>query len=118
MTKIYVETYGCWLNKGDSNIMITQLLNHGYEIVSNVNEADIIIVNTCAVREETEIKIFKRLKQLYDKFGDSKKYVIVGCLVKARPSKIREIIPKSILVDTNKIEDITVTYTFEFKTVE
>ncbi len=85
--------------------MITKLLNLGYSLVNSLDDADIIIINTCAVREESELKFFKRIQELKDRINN-KKVVIAGCLVKIRPSKIKSIIPNAILIDANSVEKI------------
>ncbi len=106
MMRVYVETYGCWLNKADSMIMITLLRRRGLEVVSSVENADIIILNTCAVRGDSEIRQLKRMKDLYSKFPD-KIYIIAGCLAKVRISEIRRIFEgKCIIVDPNNVENI------------
>ncbi|MEM1542046.1 MAG: tRNA (N(6)-L-threonylcarbamoyladenosine(37)-C(2))-methylthiotransferase [Ignisphaera sp.] len=88
MVKIYVETYGCAVNKADSLIMKTILIEKGYEIVDTPEEADILIVNTCVVRYDTEVKMFKRIDQLL-KLG--KKLIVAGCITKVYPYRIRSL---------------------------
>jgi len=104
--RVYVETYGCWLNKADSMIMITLLLRRGYNIVTRVEDADIVILNTCAVRGDSEIRQLKRMRELYRKYPD-KIYIIAGCLAKVRVSEIRKIFEgKCIIVGPNDVENI------------
>jgi len=104
--RIYVETYGCWLNKADSMIMITLLLRRGYNIVSRIDDADIVILNTCAVRGDSEIRQLKRMRELYSKYPD-KIFIIAGCLAKVRISEIRKIFEgKCIIVGPNDVENI------------
>ena len=82
--RIYIETYGCALNKADSNLMVNILKNRGYQITNNINEADVIILNTCTVRKDTELRIIKRLKYIVKNIMFSK-LVIAGCMARAQP---------------------------------
>jgi tRNA A37 methylthiotransferase MiaB len=58
----YIETYGCQMNISDSEIVRSVLLSSGYHSTSSIEEADIILTNTCAVRENAELKVKHRLK--------------------------------------------------------
>lgn len=60
--KFYIETYGCQMNVADSEIVRSVLLSSGYHSCENVDEADIILTNTCAIRENAELKVKHRLK--------------------------------------------------------
>ena len=51
---VYVETYGCQMNVSDSELMLGKLAAHGYEAVDHPDGADVILVNTCAIREHAE----------------------------------------------------------------
>jgi len=84
--KVYIETYGCSANKSDSEIMAGILLEKGYEIVFDENQADLIILNTCGVKKQTEDRILRRLQDL-SKTG--KKVIVAGCLTKIDLEKIK-----------------------------
>lgn len=60
--KFYIETYGCQMNLSDSEIVRSILIDSGYEACSDVESTDIILTNTCAVRENAESKVWNRLK--------------------------------------------------------
>lgn len=62
--RVYIETYGCALNRGDSAIMATVLSERGHEITENLNEAEVVVINTCAVRLETEERMKQRIREL------------------------------------------------------
>lgn len=64
--KVYLESYGCQMNFADSEVVTSILINHGYGTTSNINEADAILLNTCAIRDNAELKIRNRLKGFTD----------------------------------------------------
>lgn len=98
----YIETYGCWLNKADSNLIEEDLAKLGYVKVNDPGSADLVIINTCAVREDSEVRELKAIER-YSKLG--KRLVVAGCLTKARPSEILKVAPNAVLVDPNSVED-------------
>ena len=107
MRKIYVETYGCSANVADTNIMVTLLKKAGYEVVDSIDEADVVILNTCTVRGESERKMVKRLKEL-EKLRQrlNFKLVVAGCLAKAQPALIAKISPKASMLAPQLIEEV------------
>ena len=105
--KVFIETYGCWLNRGESDIMKTLLRRAGHEIVDAPEKADVVIVNSCAVRGDTETKIFRDLKHLEElrkKIGF--KVIVTGCLTNVRPKSILEMIPEASLIEPDSLERI------------
>ena len=90
--KIYFETYGCALNRADTLILQSILEDNGVKIVNNLEEADVIVINTCIVKTPTENKMFKRIKELYEKFAikKNKKIVVIGCIVPIYRKKIED----------------------------
>jgi len=62
---VYIETYGCQMNVADTELVASILREAGYRIVNEVEAADIILINTCAVRENAEERVFGRVSQLY-----------------------------------------------------
>jgi tRNA-2-methylthio-N6-dimethylallyladenosine synthase len=81
MKKFFIETYGCQMNKADSEAMTVQLKQAGYCETGDCNEADVIIVNTCSVRQTAENRIWGRLgffKKL--KSDTAATIVVVGCM--------------------------------------
>ncbi|MGX7590179.1 tRNA (N6-isopentenyl adenosine(37)-C2)-methylthiotransferase MiaB [Candidatus Karelsulcia muelleri] len=88
--KFYLETYGCQMNIYDSEIICSILLKSGFLKTSNLTQADIILLNTCSVREKPEQKIFHRLRKLKALKTKKKtlKLGIVGCLATHYKHKI------------------------------
>lgn len=62
--RIYIETYGCQMNFADSEIVTSILSREGYEQVKDINLGDYILINTCAIRDNAEQRIRKRLREL------------------------------------------------------
>jgi threonylcarbamoyladenosine tRNA methylthiotransferase CDKAL1 len=85
--KFYIETYGCTANLGNSKEAEAALLEMGH-LPASLAEADIIIVNTCAVTEKTERKIKRRLRQIQ---SQNDRLVIAGCLAAALPCSVKDI---------------------------
>ncbi len=90
MTKIYIETYGCSLNNSDSEVMAGLLKERGFfETTDNIEEAAVIILNTCIVKKPTENKFYNRIREL-EKLYPYKKKIIAGCIPQADSSKIKK----------------------------
>lgn len=101
----YVQTYGCTSNKFDSERMIGLLQQAGHKIVSKPDEADYLLLNTCAVKSQTEEKIIHRMKMLQK---ENKKMIVAGCLTKVNPERIRKVMPDfSAMIDPRSIHKIT-----------
>ena len=64
MSKIYIETYGCQMNFADSEIIASLMNKHGHEMTSVIEDADYVLINTCAIRDNAEQRIRKRLREL------------------------------------------------------
>ena len=62
--KIYIETYGCQMNVGDSEVVLSIMKDNGYERTEYIDNADVILINTCAVRDNAEQRIWGRLSEM------------------------------------------------------
>ena len=60
---LLIKTYGCQMNAHDTEVM-AGILNAGYSATSDINEADVILINTCAIRENAENKVFSEIGNL------------------------------------------------------
>lgn len=80
MKKVYLETFGCQMNVSDSERVATLLEHKGFEITPNENSADVILFNTCSVREKAENKLYTRVGQVRN--SPEKKPIIgvLGCV--------------------------------------
>lgn len=101
--RVYIEEYGCWLNKALTQYIRQLAAAEGAEVVNRLEEADTVVVNTCAVRAETERKILARLRELSSM---GKRVAVTGCLVNVRPYSIVEAAPGASLVDPSCLEEL------------
>lgn len=77
---IYVETYGCQMNVSDSELMLGKLAASGYATVDRPDDADVILVNTCAIREHAEQRVIGRLGELKSKMRPDSILGVTGCM--------------------------------------
>ena len=66
MKKLYIKTYGCQMNFYDSEKMSDLLKHHGYTLDNNINNADLILINTCHIREKAVEKTYSELGRIRD----------------------------------------------------
>lgn len=95
--KIYIETYGCQMNVGDSEVIFSILGKDGYERTESMDEADVILANTCSVRDNAEQRIWGRI-EVFHKQKEKRDGVvvgIVGCMAERLKDK---------LLDTHKVD--------------
>lgn len=103
MSKIYISTYGCTLNRADSDIIIGILKAAKHEIVSSEKEAEVVLLNTCIVKGTTENKILDRIARLVK---EKKKLVVVGCIA-AESDRVWRVAPNVPIVWPSAISQIT-----------
>ncbi|MGB4293990.1 MAG: tRNA (N6-isopentenyl adenosine(37)-C2)-methylthiotransferase MiaB [Bacteroidales bacterium] len=88
--KLYIETYGCQMNIADSEIVTSVLNESGYDVTRDINEASLILLNTCSIRENAEQKIWNRLKALKSvkKKNPSVMIGVIGCMAERLKEKL------------------------------
>ena len=74
--KVYIETYGCQMNVNDSEVILSILQDNGYALTENIEDADVILANTCSIRDNAEQRIWGRIDQF--KIQKKKRNVIIG----------------------------------------
>ena len=90
--KVYIETYGCQMNVNDSEVVLAILQGEGYSLTENIEEADLILANTCSIRDNAEQRIWGRI----DQFRIQKKsrpdviIGILGCMAERLKEKLLE----------------------------
>ena len=67
MKRVYIKTYGCQMNERDSELVAHDLIKNGYELVPKESEADVVLLNTCSVREQAEQKAIGKANNLLSK---------------------------------------------------
>ena len=98
--RIYMETYGCQMNVADSELMLGQLRRAGFERVDEAGHADVILVNTCAIREHAEQRIYGRLGELsrYKVRRPGVVLGVAGCMAQHLRDRLIEKVPQVDLV--------------------
>ena len=79
MKKLYIETYGCQMNVNDTEVVFSILAKHGYERTEDISDADVIMANTCSIRDNAEQRIWGRI-DYFNTFRKAKPELVVGIL--------------------------------------
>ena len=90
--KLFIESYGCQMNFSDSEIVASILAKEGYATTTDLNQADLVLVNTCSIREKAEQTVRKRLEtyNAVKKTNPSMKVGVLGCMAERLKSKFLE----------------------------
>jgi len=94
----YLETFGCQMNVHDSEKVIGTLLQEGYRQVNTVEQADLVLYNTCSIRDKAEQKVFNRLSDYKKYKKQGKTFGVLGCVAQQEGEKIFERAPYVSLV--------------------
>ena len=99
--RFYIESYGCQMNFADSEVVASIVSNHGYVSTTDLNEADLILLNTCSIREKAELTVRKRLESFnkLKKHNKKLKVGVLGCMAERLKNKF---------LDEEKIVDLVV----------
>ena len=100
-TNVYIETYGCQMNLADTEVVLGVLRNNGYEATKVPEDADVILLNTCSIRENAEQRIYGRLGNLKTLKNSNPNLVlgIIGCMAERL---------RTDLIEEKKIVDVVV----------
>jgi len=90
--KLYIESYGCQMNFSDSEIVASILTKEGFNTTQNLEDADLVLVNTCSIREKAEQTVRKRLEKYnaVKKINPKMKVGVLGCMAERLKSKFLE----------------------------
>jgi tRNA-2-methylthio-N6-dimethylallyladenosine synthase len=92
LKKVYIETYGCQMNVADSEVVISILSDNGLKLTQNINDAGLILLNTCSIRENAEQRIWSRLKAIKHLKKKNREIIIglIGCMAERLKKKVLE----------------------------
>ena len=121
MKKVFLKTYGCQMNVYDSERIMESLSENGYKQTNNLNESDLIIFNTCHIREKAAEKLYSDIGRL-KKIRKEKKIIVAGCVAQAEDKQIIQRMPEVDLVigpqTYHKIPDLVSKLNKKIKYVE
>ncbi|MGC9451553.1 MAG: tRNA (N6-isopentenyl adenosine(37)-C2)-methylthiotransferase MiaB [Oceanipulchritudo sp.] len=109
MNRVYIKTYGCQMNERDSEAVAALLRARGYSIVEDEEAADIVLLNTCAVRDQAEQKAIGKTGHLAKRKRENPDFVlgVMGCMAQNRGGELLEKLPDlDLLVGTQKFHRV------------
>ena len=77
--KLFVETYGCQMNVGDTEVVVALMQREGYVYTEDIGLADVILINTCSIRDNAEQRIWGRLAEM-KRYRRAKPGLVVGII--------------------------------------
>ena len=98
MNTFYIETFGCQKNAHDSEKVIGTLISRGYEQVETPEAAELVLYNTCSIRDKAEQKVFNRLNNFKRDGGKGKVFGVLGCVAQQEGEKIFDRAPHVSMV--------------------
>lgn len=90
--KLYIESYGCQMNFSDSEVVASIMTKEGYSTTKNVDEADVVLINTCSIRENAETRVRNRLTEFKKRKEENSEMVvgILGCMAERLKKNLLE----------------------------
>ncbi len=106
--KLFIETYGCQMNFSDSEIVASILKKENYTVINDYKLADVILINTCSIRENAETKVFNRLNELtsYKKTNPNLIVGVIGCMAERIKEELFKKTKVDILVGPDSYRDL------------
>ena len=108
-SQVYIETFGCQMNVADTERAATGLRKAGYELTASADAADIVLLNTCSVRERAERKVFRRIGEIRSrakKAGQQKPFIgVMGCVAQLEGATIFKNAPAVDLIIGTRATD-------------
>ena len=101
MPSVYIKTYGCQMNERDSEAVTAQLMAKGYQLAASEQQADVILLNTCSVRDQAEQKAFGKMTHLAGETRRSRPNTVLGfmgCMAQRRGRDLLDQLPDVDLV--------------------
>lgn len=90
--KLYIETYGCQMNVNDSEVVVAIMQQNGYSVTNSIDEADIILVNTCSIRDNAEQRVWGRLNEFKQQKRKRPNIIVgvIGCMAERLKEQLIE----------------------------
>ena len=85
---VYIETYGCQMNVSDTELMLGKLIESGYDSVAEPDSADVILINTCAIREHAEQRVIGRIGEMKSRMKQGAVVGVTGCMAQRLGSQL------------------------------
>jgi tRNA-2-methylthio-N6-dimethylallyladenosine synthase len=85
---VYIETYGCQMNVSDTELMLGKLTESGYDEVKQPDQADVILINTCAIRDHAEQRVMGRLGEMKSRMKRDAVVGVTGCMAQRLGSQL------------------------------
>ncbi|GAX62786.1 2-methylthioadenine synthetase [Candidatus Scalindua japonica] len=100
LPRVFIKTFGCQMNKLDTELSISSLVKKGYSFAEDENDADVILLNTCSVRDKAEHKVYSQLGSLRDQKEKNPALIlgVLGCMAQNEGDRIFKRMPHVDLV--------------------
>jgi MiaB-like tRNA modifying enzyme len=106
MVSVFIDNYGCTANYDDGAIIAGLLTSANYDITKDIVDADVVIINSCAVKNKTVDKIFSQIDYVTENYKD-KKLVVTGCMPVSEKERLVKYLKNGVaLISTNNISEI------------
>ncbi|MGC6424062.1 MAG: tRNA (N6-isopentenyl adenosine(37)-C2)-methylthiotransferase MiaB [Lentimonas sp.] len=109
MNRVYIKTYGCQMNERDSEAVAAMLRGKGYAIIDNEHEADVVLLNTCSVRDQAEQKAIGKAGHLAKRKKKDPNFIlgIMGCMAQNRGDELLDRLPDlDLVIGTQKFHRV------------
>jgi len=109
MNRVYIKTYGCQMNERDSEAVAAMLRGKGYALVDNEKEADVVLLNTCSVRDQAEQKAIGKAGHLAKRKRKDPNFIIgvMGCMAQKRGGALLDSLPDlDLIIGTQKFHRV------------
>src|SRR6201988_1701690 len=105
--RVYIETFGCQMNVADTERAATGLRASGYDLCDSADEADVVLLNTCSVREKAERKVYTRIGEIRGIPGRDRRPLIgvMGCVAQLQGDSIFDAAPAVDMVIGTRATD-------------
>ena len=101
MPSVYIKTYGCQMNERDSEAVAAQLVAKGYTLAPTEHVADVVLLNTCSVRDNAEQKAINKMENIAGQIRNARPNVVLGfmgCMAQSRGKELIDRLPDVDLV--------------------